>query len=396
MPGRERDLAHVTLHPRRAAAPVNQPVAHPIYQTSAWQFSDLEQMDAIFGGKVANGATYGTIGLPNNLTLEAAVSDMEGTEAAVAGNTGMAVIAASLLTALKPSDRVIVSGEGFGWTLGLLRDLQQWGIEHVMVDLTSAEQVTAELRRGAALLIAESISNPRLRVPDLPLLIELSHQYGTRVLVDNTFASPYHCRPADCGADLVVESATKFLAGHGDTVLGVVSGSTQDIERIRDRMVRLGSIAAPMDSWLVLRGLQTLTLRMTRATHTAAVLADWLAEQPQIHRVLYPGRSDHPDHQAAEKVLDQGYGPMLSFELAPDFAAANRFTRDLEIIRLVHSLGAAQTTLSHPASSTHRLLSAPELKTAGLHPGFLRMSVGLESPDDLIDDLDRALKNVPA
>ncbi|MGW6901100.1 trans-sulfuration enzyme family protein [Streptomyces sp. NPDC054919] len=376
--------------------PINQPVAHPIYQTAAWQFADLEEMDAIFGDAVANGAKYGTIGLPNNLTLEAALAEMEGTEAAVAGNTGMAVIAASLLTELKPGDRVIVSRDGFGWTLGLLRDLQQWGIEHVTADFSSAEQVTAELRRGAALLIAESISNPRLRVPDLPLLIDLAHQFGTRVLVDNTFASPYLCRPADYGADLVVESATKFLAGHGDTVLGVVSGAAQDIERIRDRMVRLGSIAAPMDSWLVLRGLQTLVVRMARASQTAAALADWLAEQPQISRVLYPGRNDHPDYQTAEKVLAHGYGPMLSFELAPDFTVANQFTRDLETIRLVHSLGAAQTTLSHPASSTHRLLSASDMKAASLHAGFLRMSVGLESLEDLIDDLNQALRNVPA
>ncbi|MEU1663927.1 aminotransferase class V-fold PLP-dependent enzyme [Streptomyces sparsogenes] len=395
MPGRGRDLAHSTLHPRRAPVPVNAPVAHPIYQTAAWQFADLEQMDAIFGDAVADGATYGTIGLPNNLTLEAAISDIEGTEAAVAGNTGMAVIAASLLTELKPGDRVIVGKEGFGWTLGLLRDLRQWGIEHVAVDLSSLEDVTAELNHGAALLIVETVSNPRLRVPNLPALTDLAHRFGAKVLVDNTFATPYHCRPADYGADLVVESATKFLAGHADTVLGVVSGPAQSIERIRDRMIRLGSIAAPMDSWLVLRGLQTLVVRMARATQTAAVVADWLAQQPQVRRVLYPGRSDHPDHQTAMDLLDEGYGPMLSFELPPDFTVANQFTRDLETIRLVHSLGATQTTLSHPASSTHRLLSAEEMRIAGLHPGFLRMSVGLESPDDLIDDLHQALKNVP-
>lgn len=376
--------------------PVNPPVSHPIYQTAAWQFADLEQMDAIFGDALADGAKYGTIGLPNNLTLEAAISDLEGTEAAVAGNTGMAVIAAALMTELKPGDRVIVGAEGFGWTLGLLRDLQQWGIEHVAVDLSSPDELDAELRRGAALLIAETVSNPRLRVPDLPVLTHLAHQHGAKVLVDNTFASPYSCRPAAFGADLVVESATKFLAGHSDTVLGVLAGPSESVERIRDRMVRLGSIAAPMDSWLVLRGMQTLVVRMARAAATAALVAEWLAAQPEVGRVLYPGRSDHPDHQVARRTLDRGFGAMLAFELVPDFEAANRFTRNLEIITLVHSLGGTQTTLSHPASSTHRLLSAKELDAAGLHPGFLRMSVGLEDPDDLVDDLAQALKYLPA
>lgn len=394
--GSDRDLARITLHPRRAPVPVNPPVSHPIYQTAAWQFADLKQMDAIFGDAVAHGAKYGTIGMPNNLTLEAAISDLEGMEAAVAGNTGMAVIAAALLTELRPGDRVVVSREGFGWTLGLLRDLEQWGIEHVTVDLSSTEELTAALRHGAAMVIAETISNPRLRVPNLPALTDLAHQFGAKVLVDNTFATPYSCQPAAFGADLVVESATKFLAGHADTVIGVLAGAAESVERIRDRMVRLGSIAAPMDSWLALRGMQTLVVRMARATTTASLLADWLSEQPQVHRVLYPGRSDHPDHLIAQQVLEQGYGAMISFELTPDFAVANQFTRDLNLIHLVHSLGSAQTTLSHPASSTHRLLSAEDLAVSGLHAGFLRMSVGLESPDDLVDDLAQALGNLSA
>jgi cystathionine gamma-synthase/methionine-gamma-lyase len=167
------------------------------------------------------------------------------------------------------------------------------------------------------------------------------------------------------------------------------------VERIRDRMVRLGSIAAPMDSWLVLRGLQTMVVRMARATQTAATLADWLAAQPQIRRVLYPGRDDHPDYETAKQVLEYGCGPMLAFELANDFALAKQFTRDLKMIRLVHSLGSTQTTLSHPVSSTHRLLSTQEREATGLHAGFLRMSVGLESPADLIDDLDQALRKLP-
>ncbi|MFI5735110.1 trans-sulfuration enzyme family protein [Kribbella sp. NPDC051587] len=387
---RDRELSRKLLHPRRAAVPINEPVAHPIYQTAAWQFRDIAQMDEVFAGEVPNAATYGTIGLPNNVTLERLVADIEGTEAAVAGNSGMAVLSAALLTLLTPGDTVIVSTQGFGWTLGLLRDLAQWGIRHVQIDLTDLDALYGALQDGPQLVIAETISNPRLRVPDLRRVAEMAHESGALLLVDNTFASPYTATPAALGADVVVESLTKFMSGHTDVVLGAIAGSALLIEKVRDRMVRLGSIAAPMDSWLALRGLQTLVVRMERATGTAGVLAEWLAHLPRVREAIYPGLRQHPDHELASRVLSGGYGAMVSIVLDADRNAMNAFTGALELVTLVHSLGGTATTVSHPASSTHRLLSPMELEAAGLPMGFLRISVGLEHPGDLIDDFQQA------
>ncbi|SCF76701.1 cystathionine gamma-synthase/methionine-gamma-lyase [Streptomyces sp. MnatMP-M27] len=378
------------LHAPQPVPPQNRPVTPALFQTTAWQFSDLGQMDGIFSGQIA-GAQYGTVGMPNNLALETALGRLEGAEASVVANGGMAAIAGTLLTLLGPGKRVIVGREGFSWTLGLLRDLEQWGLEHTAIDLTDLDAVEAALRDETHLVFAETVSNPRLRVPDLSALSTLTHAAGALLAVDNTFATPFHCTPLALGADLVIESATKFLGGHSDAVLGAVSGKTNVIEPIRRRMVRLGSIAAPMDSWLIQRGLMTFVVRMERASRTAAAIAEWLAAHPAVGRVFYPGLTSHPDQEVAAKVLDRGFGAMVTFELAPDFETVNEFTRRLHDITLVHSLGGTQTSLSHPASSSHRLLSAEELSQVGLHPGVLRMSVGLEEPDDLIAELATAL-----
>lgn len=384
----QTDAVHAAL----ATVPVNRPAVAPLYESAAWTFASLREVEAVQEQELP-GTVYGSLGGPNHVALERLVATLEGAEAALCANGGMTAIACCLRALLRPGGRVLAARDVFGPTLGLLTvDLPHWGAECELVDACDIDAVERALRATQfAVVYAETISNPRLRVVDVPALAELSHRHDALLVIDNTFASPLLCRPLELGADLVVESLTKYVGGHYDCIVGAIAGSAELVEPMRPAMLRAGQLPSPFEAWLCARGAQTFPLRTAASSNTAARLASWLEDQPAVAAVLYPGLRSHPDNETALRTLQGGFGGVLSLELRGGRPAVERFIDALQLIRLVSSLGGVATTVNHPASTSHRNLTAVEKRHAGIHEGLVRLAVGIEAPDDIIRDLERAL-----
>ncbi len=385
-------LSTLVVHGATTETPTNQPVSLPIYQSASWTFSDLDEVDAVYAGDKP-GAIYGRNGTPNHRALENLFAKLHHTEAAVACASGMSALSAAFLGLLGQGSKVVASKDLYGSTLNVLHDLGRFGVEVITLEITDFDQMQTALQ-GARMLVLETSSNPRLRIPNLPRLCAMARQAGALVLVDNTFASPYHCRPLQHGADIVMESLTKFISGHSDVMIGALAGRRELIEPIRSVAVRMGLVSNPHECWLSVRGAETLELRMQRASSNAASLAQFLQVHPRVRKVHYPGLPSHPNHQTAQGMLQNGFGAMLSFELEPSRQAVNSLLHNLRYIKLALSLGGVNTTLSHPATSSHRFLSPGEREQLGLHDGFVRISVGIENLEDLKSDLAQALSHL--
>jgi cystathionine beta-lyase/cystathionine gamma-synthase len=318
--------------------------------------------------------------------------------AAFAYASGMAGIHAALLAAgLRAGAGVVAALDVYGATYTLVKNLlTQLGAQVSMVDiadLAAVEAALAEMRPVA--MIAETISNPLLKVADVPALAALAHRYGAQLLIDNTFASPYLFTPLAFGADYVIHSATKYIGGHGDVLAGVVITSADNRRKLYELNKLIGSLLGPFEAWLALRGLKTLPLRMRQQCANAARLADWLAQNPQIRQINYPGLAAHPQHALAERLMgERGYGGMLSFEIADaDQARIFRFMESLQLCLPATTLGDIYTLVLHPATSSHRSLTDAERAKIGIRPGLVRLSAGIEAADDIIADLAQALNS---
>jgi cystathionine beta-lyase/cystathionine gamma-synthase len=374
-----------------ATPSVTEPLAPPIWQTAAFAYPDLETMEAILAG-AQPGFVYARYGLPNHRQLEQALAAMEGGEAAVTTASGMSAIAATLVALSAPGQRVVADSHVYrGTRLLLEQDLARFGVTVHFVDCGDLEAVERALAEPARLLWLDTLTNPTLRVRNLPRLAALAAAAGTVLVVDNTFATPVHCRPLAWGAGLVVHSTTKLIGGHHDASGGAVIGSETLVEAIRRQAVRLGGRGGALDAWLVLRGLATLPLRAQRTCASALRLAERLAAHPAVRQVAYPGLPGHPEHRLASRMLTGGYGAVLAFELAGGEPAVRRFLRALRLIRFAETLGGTVTTVVHPASTSHRALVPEERAALGIGDGLLRLSVGLEDPDELWDDLASGL-----
>jgi cystathionine beta-lyase/cystathionine gamma-synthase len=363
----------------------------PIYQAAAFSTADAAELGDLLTGAVP-GYAYSRIDNPTTAVLGNAVAELEGAEAGLAFATGMAAIHAAIVSAVRAGQTIVATQAVYGTTRDLLvRVLSGLGIATEFVDPTDLAAVDAALSRtGAPVLYVETISNPTIVVSDLAALAELAHRHGALLLVDNTFASPYGCRPIERGADLVMHSATKYLSGHGDVLAGVVVGSRERIAAIRPILVDVGGALAPLAAFLVLRGLPTLAIRMERHTETATELAAWLAGQDGVERVHYPGLPGDPSHSVAVRQLHV-FGGMLAFELAGGREAGRAFLDAMVVAERTASLGAVRTITTHPPSTTHRQLDAAALRASGIAPGLLRCSVGLEDVDDLRADFELGL-----
>lgn len=372
------------------------PVVGPIHATVGFVYERMEDLDGVLGTTRA-GYVYPRYGSPTVAAFEKATADLEAGEAAYAFSSGMAAIHVALLTAgVRQGSNVLAAMDVYGATFTMLRRLfAELGVNARLVDVTDLKAVEKALdETHPVILVAETISNPLLKVADQPALIELAHRYGVQVLIDNTFASPYLFNPCCCGADYVMHSVTKFIAGHSDVLAGVVITSSRNRSRMYELNKMIGSNLGPFEAWLAMRGLKTLPLRMRQQCDNALRVAEWLAEHPRVGRIYYPGLPSHPQHELARRLFHgRGFGAVLSFEIAgADKTAAFRFMDALELCLPATTLGDIYTIVLHPASSSHRALSAAERAEVGIGDGLVRLSVGIEDAGDIIADLEQALQ----
>ena len=355
-----------------------------------YRIEGLDQVDALYEGREP-GFVYARDGHPNAVQLATKVAALEGAEAALICASGMGAEAALLLTLLAPGDEVALSEGVYGRTVALIgRELARFGIGHRTFDATRPDTLRAVIGPKTKVVFAETLSNPLVRLADIPGLAEVAQSTGAHLVIDHTFA-PLLCRPLELGAGFVTHSVTKLIGGHSDLTLGAVAGPRVAIDRIATVASSFGLTGNPFESWLALRGVATLALRSTRACATALDLAERLAGDPSVLAVHYPGLAQHPDHARAAGLLYNGFGTILTIDLG-ERNRADAFIRALQHIPFAPSLGDVATTLSHPATTSHRGQSAEQWARQGITPGLIRLSIGLEDPADLWDDLRQALR----
>jgi cystathionine beta-lyase/cystathionine gamma-synthase len=368
------------------------PVNVPIYQTSTFEVESADELAELLEFQ-RPGHSYTRYSNPTLAALEEALAELEGADAALVTASGMAAIHAAVLSTVHTGESLIIPRAVYGGTVGLARAvLAPLGIETVAVDTTDREAVAAAIDDRTRLLWLETISNPTTAMADIAGLAAIAHERGILVAVDNTFASPYLANPLALGADLVVHSTTKYVGGHSDMTGGVLVGGADRVAAARKVMINAGGSASPFEAFLALRGLKTLSLRMERHSANALAVAAALEAAAGVSRVLYPGLRSHPQHDLARRTLRDGLGGgMLALDLAGGRPAGEAFLGRLRVAVHATSLGSVETLCSHPASSSHRQLDDAELAAAGLTPGMVRVSIGLEDVDDLIEDLTGAV-----
>ncbi len=394
------DIATQLVHAgERQATPPGKPVATPVYATSTFTYDSMEEIDKVFAGEVP-GYVYTRHGNPTLAVLEEAMRTIEGGAAACVYASGMAAVHAALLVCeLKSGDAVLASQDLYGATTSLLANVfSSFGIKTVTVDFRNIDSVRAKANEvRPRVLIAETISNPLLKVCDISAVAEIARSAGARLIVDNTFATPYLCRPLEHGADLVVHSATKFIGGHGDATGGVVvSRDEMDSPALIGVMKLVGGVLGVWQAHEIMRGLKTLALRVERQCQNASQLAGRLVKHPAVARVHFPGLVDGDEQGIVRRILRKPYaGALVSIELKDNTReAAFRFMNALRLCVRSTSLGDVFTSVLHPATASHRDLSPGRREELGISEGLVRISVGIEEVNDIIADIERALKAV--
>lgn len=372
------------IHVGQEPDPTTGAIIVPIYQTSTYVQEAL--------GK-HKGYEYARTQNPTRSALEKNLAALEGGVGGVAFSSGMAAINA-VFSLLKAGDHIIVSFPVYGGVYRLLRQvLAKFGLEADFVDTSSMEAIRKAARPQTRMLHVETPTNPVMTLTDLEASSEIAKENGWMLVVDNTFMSPYLQRPFEFGAELIVHSTTKFLNGHSDSVGGaVIANSAELVERLRFLQNAAGAILSPFDAWLVLRGVKTLALRMEQHNKNGMMVADHLIKHPKVKKVNYPGLASHPQHRLAKRQM-KGFGAMISFDLG-SLEAARQVLNHVRLCSLGESLGGVETLISHPATMTHASMPAEDRHRMGVTDGLVRISVGIEDVEDIIDDLDQALKYV--
>jgi O-acetylhomoserine (thiol)-lyase len=414
----------LAVHAGQRPDPTTGARAMPLYQTTSYVFEDTDHAAELFALQ-RFGNIYSRIMNPTNAAFEERIAALEGGIGALAVGSGQAAQFIALATLLSPGDQIVSSSALYGGTYTQFDiTLRHWGIDVVFVDPSDPENFRNAITPKTKALYGETIGNPRIDVFDISPVAEIAHEHGLPLIIDNTFASPYLCRPIEHGADIVVHSATKFIGGHGTSIGGVIIESGQfpwdngnfpgmtepspgyhgirfaetfgeygylmkaRVENLRD----LGPALSPFNSWLFLQGLETLPLRMERHSRSTEQIAAWLQQHPLVSWVSYPGLPDSPYHHLARKYLPRGSGGILTFGIKGGREAGARFIESLTLISHLANVGDAKSLIIHPGSTTHQQLSDEQQLAAGVSPDLIRFSIGLEDVDDLIWDLDRALR----
>ena len=378
------------VRPERMPEPSTRPLVPGIEWSVVYEFRDLDHVDAVYAG-TESGYVYARDGHPGSARLGAQIAALEGTEAALATSSGMSAEAALFLGLLRQGDHILLGKGLYGRTQVLVaQDLARFGVEHAIFDPCEPETWTDGITLATKLCFVETITNPLVRVPDLPRLAEFCQSRGVALAVDNTFA-PLIARPIAMGATFVTHSVTKMIAGHSDATIGALAGSANGIAAIRPAVSSFGMTANPFECALALRGMATLPLRLRKACENALELAQFLELHSQVDRVHYPGLKSHPDYRIASQILEGGFGTIMTIDLGSR-EAANRFVQRLQgRIPFAPSLGDVMTTLSHPVTTSHRGLTEPQRLALGITPGLVRLSIGIEEVADLRADFEMAL-----
>jgi len=370
----------------------SRPLTAPIYQTNVYVFEDMDTVESVWESKKP-GFVYGRYGTGNHAMLEDLVAALEGAEAAVACASGMGATTALLLGLFEAGDHLVSARDLYGSTAAFLGDEgRRLGIETDFVDATDSAAILGALRPKTRAVFVEAISNPLLRLADVPALGPELARRGIDLIVDASMASPAVLRPIEHGATLVMHSLTKFISGHGDVTGGLVAGRAEPIARIRSAMIRAGTNLGPFDAWLATRGARTLGVRMERQSATALALGRALERLPAVSRVYYPGLPSHPQHALARRLMPRHSGAMLSFDLRGGAPAVERFMARARLLEFAPSFGDVATTWTYPARTSHRNVPEADKTALGIGPGLIRLSVGLEHVDDLVAELDEALR----
>ena len=390
----EKGFSTRAIRAASKAPPVRQrPTSVPIYQTATFTSEDADQLGDVVGDPWT-GYSYTRLGNPTPQALGDTYAELAGGEAGYAFASGMAAIHATFSSLLRAGDRVVASKALYGSTRTQLSGtFGRFGVAVEFVDVNDDDAVERALAAApTTLLYAETSANPTTFIADHEALAAMAHRAGALYIADNTFASTYVCQPLALGADLVLESATKFLGGHSDITAGVVAGPRSLVDKVARAQIDTGATLGPFEAFLALRGLLTLAVRMDRHASNALALAAWLERQAGVQRVLYPGLPSHPQRAVAERQYRRGNGGgMLAFEVEGGRAAGKAIIDALEFRELTASLGSVHTMVVHPPSTSQRQLSEAELLESGIAPGLLRVSVGLEDIADLIGDFEQAL-----
>ena len=375
-----------------------QPPSHhgalnpPVYLNATYTFDSIAEGQQRFAGETA-GYVYARVGNPTQTVLEKRLATLEGGEAAVAVASGIGAITALLWTFIKSGDEIIADKTLYGCTFAFMEHgLSRFGIKVNFVDLTEADALAAAMTLKTRFVFFETPTNPNMRIINIQEVVELAHAHGARVIVDNTYGTPYLQRPLECGADFVVHSMTKYLSGHGDLIAGAINGSADDMKSVRSVGLKdmTGAVLSAFDSFLILRGIKTLELRMERHCESALTLARQIEAHPNVKKVFYPGLPSHPQHTLASQQM-KAFGGMIALELNGGYESGVRFMDAVQLAQRAVSLGDAETLVQHPASMTHNNYTDEERQAHGISRGLARISVGLENVEDLSADILRAL-----
>ena len=358
-------------------------ISVPIYQTSTFVFEDV--------GKT-RGYDYSRSANPTRKVLEDTIAQLEGGKAGFAFATGMAA-EATVIHLLKRGDHVISGDDVYGGTYRLFQNVMgDFGLDFTFLRMDNREKIEQAIKPNTRMLWLETPSNPLLNIVDIEMVVDIAKKHHILTVIDNTFATPYFLRPIEYGIDLVVHSTTKYLNGHCDVVGGAVVTTTDELtERVQFLLNAMGTCASPFDCWLVLRGIETLPLRMRQHENNAFTVANYLVGHPKVKRVFYPGLKSHPGYEIAKRQM-RGFGGMVSFELKDGIKAVNSFLRRIKIFSLAESLGGVASLAEHPATMSHASMPRDYREKVGITDGLIRLSVGLENIDDLIEDLGQALE----
>jgi cystathionine gamma-synthase len=369
-----------------------KPVIPPVYLTATYKFEKSD--DLIDVVQKHEGYIYSRWDNPSVVMVEEALANLEGYEKAVGFGSGMAAITTTLMAFVKSGSRIVATRETYGGTFEFLHDfLPNFGVQTELVNCWNIDGLTAEIEKGLDLLYLESPTNPLLRIVDVIPLAKAAHKKGAIVMLDSTFASPINQHPKDLGVDIVIHSATKYLGGHHDITAGLACCNPPHFDPIWNARKVYGGVMDPMSAFLILRGLQTLEIRLQRQNENAMKIAEFLSTHPKIKMVNYPGLPSHPDHEIAKRQMS-GFGGMLSFELKADFDGTKSFMDHLKKIKLATSLGGVTSLANQPITNTHVALSPEDRTKAGVSESLVRLSVGIENPEILIEDLKNALETI--